>query len=151
VKEGGSGWTIADDSLFDRLTHIKLSVTLGSGPKVPLIDAYVIENSIEFSNNPTGSVFSVVAMDPTVLMHLEERVKAWPNMAHSDVASAIFSDPAYGFTPVVQATRYTPHEDDHTLIQRGTDIEFLTQLAEANGYECFIDLNERTGAVEGHF
>lgn len=151
VKESGAGWTILDDGLFERLTHLKLAVTLGSGPKIPLIDAYVIEHSIEFSNNPTGSLLSVVAMDPTVLMHLEERVKAWPNMAHSDIASAIFSGSAYGFTPVVQATRYTPHEDDHTQIQRGTDIAFLNQLANANGYECFIDLNEQTGEVEGHF
>jgi phage protein D len=151
VKEGGSAWTFVDDSLFDRLTDVKLSVTIGSGPAIPLIKGYVIENDIEFSNNPTGSAFTVVAMDPTVLMHLEERVKAWPNMAHSDVATAIFSGAGYGFTPVVQATSYTQHEDDHTLIQRGTDIQFLKQLAAANGYECYLDLNESTGEVEGHF
>jgi phage protein D len=151
VKDSGTAWTVVDDSLFDRLTNVKLSVTIGSGPTVPLINAYVIENDIEFSNNPTGSTFSVVAMDPTVLMHLEERVKAWPNMAHSDVATAIFSGSAYGFTPVVEATRYTPHEDDHTLIQRGTDIQFLQELATANGYECYLDLNEGSGDVEGHF
>lgn len=151
VKANGNSWKIVDDAMFDRLTSVKLSVTVGSGPAVPLINGYVIENDIDFSNQPNESVLSVVAMDPTVLMHLEERVKAWPNMAHSDVASAIFSGSNYGFTPVVTATNYTPHEDDYSLIQRGTDIQFLTHLAEANGYECFIDLNEKTGDVEGHF
>jgi phage protein D len=151
VKPGGSAWTIVDDGLFDRLTNVKLAVTVGSGPAKPLFDGYVIENDIEFSNNPTGSAFTVVAMDPSILMHLEERVKSWPNMAASDVASAIFSAAEHGFTPVVKSTGYTPHEDDHTLIQRGTDIQFLQQLADANGYECFIDLNDSTGAVEGHF
>src|SRR5579863_3210230 len=151
VNKSGSGWNIVDDGTFDRLTPIKLSVTVGSGSAVPLISGYVIENDIEFSNQPNGSVVSVVAMDPTVLMHLEERVKAWPNMSHSDVANAIFSGSDYGFTPVVTDTGYTPHENDQTLIQRGTDIQFLTQLAEANGYQCYIDLNESTGEVEGHF
>lgn len=151
VKAGGSAWTVVDDDLFDRLTNVKLSVTVGSGSAVPLINGYVIENDIEFSNNPTGSTFSVVVMDPTVLMHLEERVKAWPNLADSDIATAIFSSSEYGFTPVVKATGYTPHEDDHTKMQRGTDIQFLQQLADANGYECYLDLNDSTGAVEGHF
>jgi len=93
----------------------------------------------------------VVAMDPTVLMHLEERVKAWPNMKDSDVAAAIFSDPAYQFTPVVDDTQWTRDENDHTLLQRSTDIQFLQQLADRNGFECFVELNPATGAVEGHF
>jgi phage protein D len=151
VKDSGSGWTVVDDSVFERLTSIKLSVTVGSGKAVTIFNGYVIENDIEFSNQPNGSVLTAVAMDPTVLMHLEERVKAWPNMADSDVASAIFSGSDYGFTPVVQATNYAPHEDDHTVMQRGTDIQFLQQLANANGYECYIDLNEDSGDVEGHF
>jgi len=151
VNDSGSGWKIVDDGLFDRLTKVNLSVTVGSGPSVPLIHGYVIETDIDFSNQPNGSVISVVAMDPTVLMHLEERVKPWPNMSHSDIANAIFSASDYGFTPVVTDTGYTPNENDHTVMQRGTDIQFLNQLAEANGYECFIGLNESSGEVEGHF
>jgi phage protein D len=89
-------------------------------------------------------------MDPTVLMHLDEKVKSWPNMKDSDVASAIFSDRAYGFTPVVESTNLSRQEDDHTLLQRGTDIQFLQQLADRDGFECFVALND-AGDVEGHF
>jgi phage protein D len=151
VKEDGSGWTLLDDDVFPRLTRLGLSITVGSGRAIPLVDAYVIETTAQLSNDPGGSVLTVVAMDPTVLMYLEEKVKAWPSMADSDVASAVFSDQAYGFTPVVEATNYTRDENDHTLTQRGTDIEFLRQLAERNGYECFVELNPSSGAVEGHF
>ncbi len=150
VREDGSGWTLLDDALFTRLANLKLSVTVGSGKAIPLISAYVIEVDTQFSNDPSGSVLTVVAMDPTVLMHLDEKVKAWPNMKDSDVASAIFSDGAYKFTPVVEATRWSRQENDHTLMQRGTDIQFLQQLAERNGYECFVELND-AGEVEGHF
>jgi phage protein D len=71
-------------------------------------------------------------------------------MADSDVASSIFSDSAYGFTPVTEATQLVRHEDDHTLMQRGTDMQFLESLARRNGYEVFLDLSA-TGDVEGHF
>jgi phage protein D len=134
VKEDGSGWTVLDDTLFTRLANVRLSVTIGSGPATPLISSYVIEVDTKFSNEPSGSELTVTAMDPTVLMHLDEKVKPWPNMKDSDVANAIFADADYGFTPVVEATNWSHQEDDHTLIQRGTDIQFLQQLADRNGH-----------------
>ena len=117
-------------------------VTVGGGLAMPLISAYVIEVDTNFSSEPSGSELAVTAMDPTVLMHLDEKVKSWPNMMDSDVASAIFSDAKYRFTPVVESTRWSRQEDDHTLMQRGTDIQFLHQLADRNGYECFVELND---------
>src|ERR1700710_1587203 len=150
VKKDASGWTLLDDKLFERLTNVKLSVTVGSAKSVPLISAYVVEVDTNFSQNPGNSQLVVTAMDPTVLMHLDEKVKAWPNMMDSDVASAIFSDGAYGFTPVVESTQWSRQEDDHTLMQRGTDIQFLQHLAERNGFECLVEINE-AGQVEGHF
>ncbi len=60
-------------------------------------------------------MLNVVAMDPTVLMNLDEKVKPWPNMADSDIASAIFADAEYKFTPVVDATQWSRQENDHTL------------------------------------
>jgi phage protein D len=150
VREDGSGWTLLDDVLFKRLAHLKLSVTIGSATATPLIDAYVIEVATTFSNEPGGSELVVTAMDPTVLMHLEEKVKAWPNMKDSEIANAIFADAAYGFTPVVDDTKWSRQENEHTVIQHGTDIQFLQQLADRNGFECFVEVNDK-GVVEGHF
>ncbi|MGF6289682.1 phage late control D family protein [Paraburkholderia youngii] len=150
VKEDGSGWTLIDDTLFTRLVHLTLSVTVGTGRATPLISAYVIDVDTKFANEPGGSELIVTAMDPTVLMHLDERVKSWPNMKDSDVANAIFRDAHYGFTPIVDDTGWSRHEDDVTLMQRGTDIQFLQHLAARNGYECFVELSDN-GEVEGHF
>ena len=150
VREDGSGWTLVDDALFTRLTNVKLSVTVGSGSAIPLINGYVIEVDTSFSSEPGGSFLTVVAMDPTVLMHLDEKVKAWANMKDSDVASAIFSDGSYRFTPVVESTQWSRQENDHVLMQRGSDIQFLQRLADRNGYECFVETNG-AGDVEGHF
>lgn len=150
VREDGGGWTVLDDGLFTRLAKLRITVTVGTGAEMPLIEAYVIDVDTSFSSHPGTSELSVTAMDPTVLMHLDEKVKPWPNMKDSDVASAIFSDRAYGFTPVVESTSLSRQEDDQTLVQRGTDIQFLQQLADRNGFECFVALND-AGDVEGHF
>lgn len=151
VRDDGSGWTVLDDGTFTRLAHLRLAVTIGRRDAMPLIDAYVIETDARLASDPGVSTLGVVAMDPTVLLHLDERVRAWPNMTDSDVASAIFSDGDYRFTPVVEDTKWTRSEEDHTLMQRGTDMQFLARLAERNGYEVFVELNADSGEVEGHF
>jgi phage protein D len=151
IKDGCSGWSFVDDSIFSRLTNIKVSVSVGSSRAEVLMNAYVTETSASFANQPGSSVLNVVAMDPSVLMNLTERSKAWPNMADSDVANAIFSSPDYKFNPVVDATKWKRQENEQTLMQRGTDIQFLQQLARRNGFECYVETNGKTGVVEGHF
>ncbi|MGR7026161.1 phage late control D family protein [Geodermatophilus sp. URMC 62] len=150
VREDGGGWTVLDDALFTRLANLRLTVTVGTGAALPLLDAYVVDVDTTFSSRPGGSEMVVTAMDPTVLMHLDEKVRPWPNMTDSDVAEAIFSDATYQLTPVVESTGWSRQENDHTLIQRGSDIQFLQQLADRNGYECYVELNP-SGQVEGHF
>jgi phage protein D len=126
-----------------------MMVKVGSASIVPLINAYVIGTSGEFSNQPGHSVFDVVAMDATVLMNLEEKVRAWPDMTDSDIAAAIFGD--YGFTPQVKQTQPSRQEVDYITTQRGTDIQFLRYLARRNGYEVYVETNPASGDVEGHF
>src|SRR5262249_55909838 len=130
VKDGCSGWSFVDDSLFNRLTQIRIAVAVGSARAETLLNAYVIETNANFANQPGSSILNVVAMDPTVLMNLRMKVKPWPNMADSDVATAIFSSSDYKFTPVVDVTKWKRQENEQTLIQRGTDIQFLQQLAQ---------------------
>lgn len=151
VKDGCSGWAFVDDAIFGRLTSIRLAVAVGGARAETLLNAFVIETNARFANQPGLSVLNVVAMDPTVLMNLREKVRPWPNAADSDVAEAIFSAPEYKFTPVVDATKWKRQENDQTLIQRGTDIQLLQDLARRNGFECYVETNGQTGAIEGHF
>ena len=104
-------------TLFTRLAKLKL---VGHGRQRPgdAADRRLrrSRSTPSFSSDPSGSELDVTAMDPTVLMHLDEKVKPWPNMKDSDVASAIFSDASYSFTPVVESTQLVapgerPHAD----------------------------------------
>lgn len=148
VNDKKSGWTVLDEGRFERLSRIQVKVTIGSGPSVVLIDSYVIESRAQFSNQPGKSVLDVYAMDPTVLMNLDEKVRAWPNMKHSEIAQQIFGE--YSFDPIIDETSVSYDEDNTQLTQRGTDIQFLQKLAQRNGYECFVEPNDQ-GKLEGHF
>lgn len=148
VRESGSGWTLLDDELFQRLTNLRVTINVGSNPGLPLIDAYIMDSRVKLSNTPGKSEIEIVAMDPTVLMTLDEKVRAWPNMSDSDIASALFGE--YGFETDIEDTGVSYDEDHSKTMQRSNDIAFLKSLAKRNGYECFVELNE-SGAATGHF
>jgi phage protein D len=137
VSQSSDDWTFLTADRFPRLGEAKVSVTIGSGDGVPLIDARIIETATALSHAPNESALTVVAMDPTVLLNLEEKVKAWPDMADSGIAQAIFGD--HGFDAEVETTEPTRQEDDVTTIQRGTDMQLLQRLATRNGYELFVE------------
>ena len=139
------GWSFVDDDIFKRLAHIRISVAVGSGKAETLINAYIIETNATFGNQPGSSILNVVAMDPTVLMNLKQVVKPWPNRSDSDVAREIFSSPDYTFTPVIDVTNWRRQENEQTMIQRGTDIQFLQELATRNGFEVYVETNGLTG------
>lgn len=147
VKDDGSGWLVLDNGTFDRLVDIELTAKLGATSSVKLFKGQVMEVTCTLSTEPGQSTVEVVAMDPTALMDLEETTKEWPNMADSAIATNIFGQ--YNFTPDVDTTQPTRQVDDETVIQRGTDISFLKQLAERNGFECYVETTD-AGPV-GHF
>ena len=69
-------------------------------------------------------------------MNLEEKEISWVGKSDSEIAETIFNQ--YQFIPKVDHT-VSPTRAEHTVIQRGTDIEFLKQLATRNGFECYVD------------
>lgn len=149
VNQGGSAWNLVDDDIFSRLTELSLQITVGSGAPDLLIKAHVIDTNLEFRSTPGQSTLEVVAMDGTILMSLESKQRAWPNMADSDIASLIFGE--YNFIPDVQSTQPSRQQNEITTIQCSSDIQFLRHLARRNGYECYLETDPITTLTTGHF
>jgi phage protein D len=73
--------------------------------------------------------------DVGVLLGLEEKVRAWPNLSDSDIAQQILA--AYGCTVDAETTAPVRQENETLLVQRSTDADFLRALARRNGFELF--------------
>jgi phage protein D len=142
-------WTILEDDPFQPLTPVKITLQVGTGLGETLINGYVTSQRLEIGNEPGQSYLEVVGMDSTVLMNVEEKTVAWPNMADSDIAAAIFGN--YGLTPRIEQTQPIRQETDLTTIQRGSDIRFLQQLADRNGFECYVETDPLLNTEVGHF
>lgn len=148
LREDGS-WALADDGVFERLTNVRVLLTLGVGVPAVLFDGYVAQTELELAEDPGASRLTVVALDATALMNLEEKVREWPNMPDGAIATTIFGE--HGLVPVVDVTQPVRTQVDTTVIQRDTDIRFLRHLAHRNGFDVYVAPTPIPGVVEGHF
>jgi phage protein D len=104
------------------------------GPEECVFDGYVLSHSASIDPGLVDSRLRVWGQDASWLMNLTERTKEWVDISDANAAASIFSD--YGITP-------GPHnnaddsplhaEAGHSLMQRGTDAQFLLALARRSG------------------
>jgi hypothetical protein len=117
-----------------------------------IFDGYVLSHKIHLETGITKSTLVVWGQDASWLMNLTEKVKEWVDVTDADVANAIFGD--YGITPADENTdddSPSHTEDGHSLMQRGSDIQFLRGLARRNGKVCRIACADKPGARTGYF
>lgn len=75
-------------------------------------------------------------LDASCLMHLEARHRTWRDQSDSAIVRQLFGD--YGFGADVDEQGPVRHEAVASMHQRGTDAEFMRQLARRHGWECNV-------------
>lgn len=129
-------WAYLDDKRFAPWRRIAVTAGVEGGMR-PLLSGYVTHVRPQFGPGAGQCRLEIWAMDAGVLLDRVDRLKAWPNMKDSDIASEVFQ--AHGLTPRVTDTQVVHDERVSTVIQRETDAQLLRRLALRNGFECFVD------------
>ena len=159
-------WTYLDDdrlALFNAVT-IQVGFTDGGGVAAAVgsllgggdsndglktvFDGYITNVDVDLGSDPDNAFIKVSGMDTSVLMSLEEKIATWLNMADSDIVQQIVS--GYGVVLQADTTTTVHQEDDTTIVQRGTDIQFVRDLAQKNGVEFYFETDD-TGTVNAYF
>ena len=128
-------WIFLEDERIKPWAKLTISVNVADEEQ-EILSGYITQLKPHIAPDENGSYLEIYGLDPSCLMSLEEKVKAWPNMSDSDIAGQIFAD--YNLTPEVEDTGVTHDEAIATITQRDTDIQFLKRLARRNGFECFV-------------
>jgi len=153
VSAAGGKLTWVGQDRIGPYANIAVVVTPDDGDPQCIFDGYVLSSKVHMPAGPAGATVDVWGQDASVLMGLEEKVREWSGMTDSAVANQIFA--SYdGVTPAPDNTRDdTPvhSEDEHTLMQRGSDIAFLRRLARRTGRWCRIMCAGTPGQRVGYF
>lgn len=153
-KTGLISNTLLPAGFFDPEIRVVLMVTLRGTPTV-LMDGICIRQEVGISNQPGQSTLTVTGEDLSVLMDLEQKEeKQYPSLSPSAKAALIIAQYAtYGITPVVVPEIFpqTPMPTQRIESQKGTDLEYLTKLAQDNGYVFYIDPGPVPGVSRGYW
>jgi phage protein D len=159
-----SAWSLLEDERLDLFRKIKVSIGFTSGQGLagtlggmlggndrlaPVFEGYITAMAPSFDSQPDQSFLEVQALDTGVLMSLEEKTAMWPNLADSNIVRQILS--SYGVRTEIAATPTTHTENETTVTQRGTDIQFVRELAQRNGAEFYFETDQKSGEVTAFF
>lgn len=122
----------------DRLgPDAKLSVTVaGPDEAVCLVSGPVHGQFIRLVHSGEGSSVEVRGADRSVEMDAETKATVFADGADSDAVTMILA--GAGFVPDVEVTGGRHVEAKHALVQRATDLAFVTQLARRNGASFWV-------------
>jgi len=151
TQAGGSG---AAGVVAGAIGSVAAAIGSGSAPSAAqcIFDGYLLSQKIHLETGITSSTLTVWGQDACWLMNQTEKVREWVDVTDADVAASIFAE--YGITPSVQNTlEDSPShtEDTHSLMQRGSDIVFLRQLARRSGKLCRVACADQPGVRTGYF
>jgi hypothetical protein len=117
-----------------------------------IFDGYVLSHKVHLETGATRSMLTVWGQDASWLMNLQEKTREWVDLTDADVAAAIFNE--YGVVPaadIFDEDSPAHTEAGHSLMQRGSDIQFLRTLARRNGKLCRIFCDESPDIRIGWF
>jgi phage protein D len=144
--------TFVSDRRLQPFANVALMVAGGDDAGHCIFDGYVLSQKLRLENGATGSSLQVWSQDATWLMNLEEKVREWVDVTDADVAASIFGDYGINAAPGNRSDDSPSHtEQKHTLMQRGSDIQFLRMLARRNGKLCRVACLDRPGDRTGYF
>jgi Phage tail baseplate hub (GPD) len=152
VTTDDSDLTWVGDQKVRPYANIAVVVTPDGGAPSCVFDGYVLSHMVHLEAGVTASTVEVRAQDASVLMSLEHKTREWAGLTEGAVANQVFA--GYGFTPAGPNTTddsLAHASPGHTLMQRGTDLEFLRRLARRSGRWCRVTCTDRPGVRTGYF
>jgi hypothetical protein len=146
LDERGS-WRHRSDQLAAPLSRVRVELDPGTGTFVPLIDGPVASSETAMDSQPGRSTTTLVVRDDSVFLNREEAVEPFENRRDSDLADEMFRHATQ-----IKDTRIEPTTATHpATTRRGTEMQFLRELARANNRHAYVLPGEKPGESIGCF
>ncbi|MCA1224747.1 MULTISPECIES: hypothetical protein [unclassified Saccharopolyspora] len=147
TKKGRIVDRLLPEGFFDPKTRVVLALAIKGTPSV-ILDGLIVRNEVGASNQPGQSTLTVTGEDLTLLLDLEERTDRYPNLAPSQRVERILGKYAdYGIDSRIirEQVHQPPREELRVDYQSSTDLQYVNDLARANGYTFYLDPGPRPG------
>ncbi|MFJ1749606.1 hypothetical protein ACIOJD_25650 [Streptomyces sp. NPDC088116] len=141
TKKGIITQRLLPEGFFDPRTRVIVVATVKGTPTV-LLDGLIVRQEVGASNQPGQTTLTVTGEDLTLLMDLEERTDRYPNLAPSQRVERIlakYTDYGIDARIIREQIQQSPNEQRRVDYQTGTDLQYINDLAKANGFTFYLD------------
>lgn len=153
TKKGLITQRLLPEGFFDPKTRV-IAVTSVKGTPTVILDGLIVRQEVGASNVPGQTTLTVTGEDLTLLMDLEERTDRYPNLPPWERVKQILAQYAdYGINPRViqEQVHQPPREQLRVDYQTGTDLQYVNELARANGYTFYLDPGPQLGQSSAYW
>jgi len=140
AKEKTGEYGLLASGALDPDSRVAIGVLVGALPEA-LMNGVIFHHELTPSNEPGMSTLTVKGRDVSVMLDLEEKDEKFENQPDSLIVNRILLDYAeYGILPPHQVTPTTdvPLEIQRIPRQNATDLRFIQQLAQRNGFAFYF-------------
>ena len=147
--DDGGIWSGQEEDFAQPFKRVRIEVKVGEGDFIALIDGPIVANRFELKAAPDDSVMTIVVHDDSVLLNREEKVVLFEDMAAHEIAESLIAE--YGLTPEVDTTESSGAALTRFVVQRGTNMQLLRQLARQHGMLTYVRPGTSPGTSVGVF
>lgn len=147
--DGSGRWVDFDASFLQPFSRVRVEVKPGEGDFVPLIDGPVVGQRMEFSATPNESRITLRVQDDSIQLNRTEAVALFEELTAADIARQFFA--RFGLQAEVDDTPAAGGTLERVVVQRGTAMQLLRELARRHGMFLYVKPGSAPGTSVGVF
>jgi phage protein D len=142
-------WSGFEEDFAAPLRRVRIEIQVGTDDFVALIDGPLVGSRFQLSAAPEASRMVLVVQDDSVLLDRDEKVAFFENMASHEIAGALYGE--HGLRPEVDALSDAGAALTRVVVQRGTNMQLIKELARRHGMFAYVRPGDTPGASVGVF
>lgn len=151
VESSGEDLRVVGDDRFRPYSRVAVVVGVEGERNACIFDGYVLAHTIHLDRGTTAATAQVWGQDMSCLMNLVDKTQERPG-TDGQTANTIFGEYHFRTGDDNQVDDGPDYQlENHVLIQRGTDMQFLRERARRTGRLFRVCCDERPGENKGYF
>jgi hypothetical protein len=142
-------WPDIEGDFVQPESRVRVEVRTGGGEYTPLIDGPIVGQQFDLSAGPNESKMSLTIQDDSVLLNRDEEAQLFEDMAPHEIAQQLFQD--HGLEAQVDSTPRVSGGPTRFIVQRGTAMSLLRELARRHGMCVYVKPGDAPGQSVGLF
>lgn len=137
-RNDDGSWPHLDDSEMTAWNRVTVSVTVGTQTDT-IMDGYISDIHIQTLEQTAQVKATFTGVDASYVMNLQPHCHVWNDgKTYEEIAQTIITGAPYNLTAVLPDSPVSTSSPPPSVTQRGTDLQFLRELARRRGYEFYV-------------